>query len=584
MPVERRSPRTSDLCDACHNPVFLAERLMVNGRLRHRVCFRCARCNSQLNLANYYETEAGQYCCETCPDEVKNATYQVELSAPCQENEKTSECVMRVEAEPLQERYSVNSVEKKLFLESLVSDTADTSFPAFIDDTQPSAAETLELCQETTETTYEQLELLTKTACEEISVPPKGDKTSEDVSLSGDIASVADETSPCNTSIENEEASPRESVDSSNEKSEYNYNETFVEPISQEVGPSQTDQTTFDEDDEKAGQVNEAQEKAEGKPEEKVEPIMQIETSRKIESDDYPEDLNPFDEDSEEDGGSFEQAYTSSGTSPKKLIPAPKISLNPFESDDDEYEETLEKQAVKIPPERPPPPRVLTIKPSPSPKKRPAPAPPTALSPASQTSSPTLSERMGSRRRKSAPPPPPPADDPHQISSDETPSLEKAKKEIANLQTQALNKDMHGQWKRKKGPAPPRPLPQKRHLRKLPVQSIQQELNDIEIKQLELERQGVSLEQNIRAITESDDCETSQGGPHVEEMILQLFDLVNEKNELLRRQSELMCIRRQQRLEEEHAELEFQIRCLMEKPAAEKRDEDLLKEEELIER
>jgi hypothetical protein len=117
------------------------------------------------------------------------------------------------------------------------------------------------------------------------------------------------------------------------------------------------------------------------------------------------------------------------------------------------------------------------------------------------------------------------------------------------------------------------------------LKGIQQELDDIEIKQVELERQGVSLEENIRNLTEPEDgSEPTGDGIHIEEMILQLFDLVNEKNELLRRQTELMYLRRQQRLEEEHAELEFQIRCLLEKPNGEKTDEDRLKEEELINR
>ena len=117
------------------------------------------------------------------------------------------------------------------------------------------------------------------------------------------------------------------------------------------------------------------------------------------------------------------------------------------------------------------------------------------------------------------------------------------------------------------------------------MKMIQQQLEDIEVKQLELERQGVALEQNIRSITDPDDTgDRGSSSIEMEEQILQLFDLVNEKNELLRRQTELMYIRRQQRLEEEHAELEFQIRCLMEKPSGEKTDEDRLREEELIQR
>lgn len=68
--VPRREP-----CAKCGNPVYIAERLTVGKLLYHRTCFRCARCNSQLTLANYYETETpNQFCCETCPDEEKPIT------------------------------------------------------------------------------------------------------------------------------------------------------------------------------------------------------------------------------------------------------------------------------------------------------------------------------------------------------------------------------------------------------------------------------------------------------------------------------------------------------------------------------
>lgn len=70
----------------------------------------------------------------------------------------------------------------------------------------------------------------------------------------------------------------------------------------------------------------------------------------------------------------------------------------------------------------------------------------------------------------------------------------------------------------------------------------------------------------------------------VEDLILELFELVNEKNELCRRQAELMYLRRQQRLEEEYADTEYQIRCLMDQPERNKTDSDKAREEELINR
>lgn len=89
-------------------------------------------------------------------------------------------------------------------------------------------------------------------------------------------------------------------------------------------------------------------------------------------------------------------------------------------------------------------------------------------------------------------------------------------------------------------------MPQKRSIKKLPMRLVQQELNDIDIKQTELERQGVILETAIRRRTEEEDQledGSVSSGPssiEVEDMILQLFELVNEKNELFRRQTELM--------------------------------------------
>lgn len=63
-----------DPCAVCRLPVFLAEKLVIARVPYHRTCFRCARCDNQLMPGNYYETEEGQYCCETCPDERESAS------------------------------------------------------------------------------------------------------------------------------------------------------------------------------------------------------------------------------------------------------------------------------------------------------------------------------------------------------------------------------------------------------------------------------------------------------------------------------------------------------------------------------
>merc|ERR1719315_195639 len=148
------------------------------------------------------------------------------------------------------------------------------------------------------------------------------------------------------------------------------------------------------------------------------------------------------------------------------------------------------------------------------------------------------------------------------------------------------NKSEEGQWRKKKGPAPPRPLPPKRTVKKLPRKAINQELFDIEVKQGGLERQGVKLEKTIREICAVSDAkegaDTDSLGPEAEDLIIQLFDLVNEKNELFRRQTELIYMKKENRLEEMHADCEYQIRVLMSKPECMRTDDDKMSEERLI--
>ncbi|XP_017754356.1 PREDICTED: MICAL-like protein 1 [Eufriesea mexicana] len=148
-----------------------------------------------------------------------------------------------------------------------------------------------------------------------------------------------------------------------------------------------------------------------------------------------------------------------------------------------------------------------------------------------------------------------------------------------------VDKSIEGKWKRKKGPAPLCPMPCRRKIKVMSLKDVKLELDEIELQQQGLEKQGVRLEQLIRSKCESGSRSNDVSlGTDVEELVLELFALVNEKNELFRRQAELMLLRRQQRLEEEHAEVEFQIRCLMTQHESTKTDFDKQREEALIQR
>jgi MICAL-like protein 1 len=76
----------------------------------------------------------------------------------------------------------------------------------------------------------------------------------------------------------------------------------------------------------------------------------------------------------------------------------------------------------------------------------------------------------------------------------------------------------------------------------LPMNEVRKELEMIEVQQRGLEKQGVRLEALIREQLEKTcDAEDEESLPiEAEEMVLQLMDLVMEKNELFRRQAELM--------------------------------------------
>uniref|UniRef100_A0AAG5CQ98 LIM zinc-binding domain-containing protein n=1 Tax=Anopheles atroparvus TaxID=41427 RepID=A0AAG5CQ98_ANOAO len=157
------------------------------------------------------------------------------------------------------------------------------------------------------------------------------------------------------------------------------------------------------------------------------------------------------------------------------------------------------------------------------------------------------------------------------------------------------NKSSQGKWKRRKGPAPAlpmiaAPLPERKPIKMLPLKEIYQELQIIETQQQGLEKQGIVLEKMIRERCEGVEADVDldirlqANSKEVEDLIMQLFELVNEKNELFRRQAELMYLRRMHRLEQEQADLEYEIRLLMAQPERNKTDSDKEKEEALIAR
>ncbi|XP_058872174.1 MICAL-like protein 1 [Acipenser ruthenus] len=107
----------------------------------------------------------------------------------------------------------------------------------------------------------------------------------------------------------------------------------------------------------------------------------------------------------------------------------------------------------------------------------------------------------------------------------------------------------------------------------IPVEDIQVEMESIEVQLDELEHRGVEMEQRLRQC-EDDDAE--------EGMLVDWFKLIHEKHLLVRRESELMYTRKQQNLEERQADVEYELRCLLNKPEKDWTDDDRMREQELM--
>ncbi|XP_071814369.1 MICAL-like protein 1 isoform X4 [Apostichopus japonicus] len=129
---------------------------------------------------------------------------------------------------------------------------------------------------------------------------------------------------------------------------------------------------------------------------------------------------------------------------------------------------------------------------------------------------------------------------------------------------------------KRRAPAPP---PQKRDVRQHHVtpEEIQKEIALIEEKTSLMVKKGIELEDRLREEMKDDASEES------EELLMEWFEVVNEKNQLVRREGELVAQAQIQDLEIQHAEVEYEMRCLMHKQEHEKTDKDNEKEEQLLE-
>uniref|UniRef100_A0A8C5NVY6 Microtubule associated monooxygenase, calponin and LIM domain containing -like 1 n=1 Tax=Jaculus jaculus TaxID=51337 RepID=A0A8C5NVY6_JACJA len=107
----------------------------------------------------------------------------------------------------------------------------------------------------------------------------------------------------------------------------------------------------------------------------------------------------------------------------------------------------------------------------------------------------------------------------------------------------------------------------------IPEEDIYGEMDTIERQLDSLEHRGVVLEEKLRG-------GTNEG--HEDDMLVDWFKLIHEKHLLVRRESELIYVFKQQNLEQRQADVEYELRCLLNKPEKDWTEEDRGREKVLM--
>ncbi|XP_043956557.1 MICAL-like protein 1 isoform X2 [Gambusia affinis] len=127
-----------------------------------------------------------------------------------------------------------------------------------------------------------------------------------------------------------------------------------------------------------------------------------------------------------------------------------------------------------------------------------------------------------------------------------------------------------------RGPAPGHGFPlirrQVRTDRGVSTEDLQRRMRSLDGDLQALERRGVELERSIR------DGRTGKE----EQMLTEWFGLVHEQHTLLRKSKELFYLTKQQILEDRQADVEYKLRCLLNKPEKDWDQEDRGREQQLM--
>uniref|UniRef100_A0A3Q1FZT3 MICAL like 1 n=1 Tax=Acanthochromis polyacanthus TaxID=80966 RepID=A0A3Q1FZT3_9TELE len=105
------------------------------------------------------------------------------------------------------------------------------------------------------------------------------------------------------------------------------------------------------------------------------------------------------------------------------------------------------------------------------------------------------------------------------------------------------------------------------------TEDLQVQMREVDQHLEALEQKGVELERNLR------DCKKDKEEEH---MLTEWFCLVHERRVLTRRDTELVYLTKQQKLEDRQADVEYELRCLLNKPECDWSQEDRGREQQLM--
>ncbi|KAF1395484.1 hypothetical protein PFLUV_G00011990 [Perca fluviatilis] len=216
--------------------------------------------------------------------------------------------------------------------------------------------------------------------------------------------------------------------------------------------------------------------------------------------------------------------------------------------------------------------------PHPSLSPYPSPVPSNA---SSAPTTPQTSRSFGSQGAGAVPPRPPTTPSP--LASEATQSHNKRICKENPFNRKASPSPAKSKTKPPKGPRPARPPAPghgfpliKRKVQSdqyIPVEDIHGEMGQLEKQLDELEQRGVELEKKLRDNPNDED---------EEHLLVDWFTLIHEKHLLVRREAELVYTAKQQNLEERQADVEYELRCLLNKPEKDWSEEDKSREQELM--